>query len=115
MDTHAESLGMIGHDRFQVAGPVAVIERASAVKMSANDGGSPASGGNDAAPWLLYVPRRSGQPSGVGTDFIEAQPVGYGGFPELVAHPNWASTSHSAVAASATLISMARRPTCFGS
>jgi hypothetical protein len=53
MDTETESLGMVGHDRFQVAGPVAVFERAIAVKMSTNDGGSPASGGNDAVPWLL--------------------------------------------------------------
>jgi hypothetical protein len=56
MDTRAESFGMVGHDRFHVAGPVALFERAIAVKMSANDGGSPASGGNDAVPWLLYVP-----------------------------------------------------------
>jgi hypothetical protein len=63
--------------------------------MSANDGGAPASVGNDAAPLLLYVPCRSGQPSGVGIDFIEAQSVGYGGFPELVAHPNCASRIHN--------------------
>lgn len=111
MDTLADSLGIVGHDRLQVAGPVAVFERAIAMKMSANDGGSPASGGNDAVPWLLYVPWRSGQPSGVGMDFIEAHSVGYGGFLELVAHPNWTSTRHSAVAASETLISMVRSPT----
>ena len=56
MDTKADSVGMVGHDRCQVAGPVALFERAITVKMSANDGGAPASGGNDPVPWLLYVP-----------------------------------------------------------
>lgn len=56
MDTRAESPGMLGHDRSQVAGPVALCECPIAVKMSANEGASPASGGNDAAPRLLYVP-----------------------------------------------------------
>jgi hypothetical protein len=53
MDTLADSLGMAGHDRIQVAGPVALFERAIALKISANDGGSTASGGNDALPGLL--------------------------------------------------------------
>lgn len=56
MDTRVELLGIVGHERFQVAGPVALFERAIAVKMSFNDGGSPASGGNDDFPRLLYVP-----------------------------------------------------------
>jgi len=53
IDTQTASRGMVGHDRFQAAGPVALLERAIAVKMSANDRGSPASGGNVAAPWLV--------------------------------------------------------------
>jgi hypothetical protein len=56
IDTQAESAGIVGHVRFQVAGPVGLFERAIAVKMSAKEGGSPASGGNEAAPQLLYVP-----------------------------------------------------------
>jgi hypothetical protein len=56
MDTKAMSRGMVGHDRFQAAGPVEVCDRAIVVKISASDGGSPASGGNVPEPWLLYVP-----------------------------------------------------------
>jgi hypothetical protein len=50
MDTQADSAGMSGHVRFQVAGPVGLLDRAIAVKMLAKEGGSPASGGKDAAP-----------------------------------------------------------------
>lgn len=56
MDTQADSLGMVGHDCCQVAGPVALFERAIAMNMSVSDGGSPATVGNDAVPRLLYVP-----------------------------------------------------------
>ena len=103
IDTQATSAGIVGHVRFQVAGPVGLFERAIAIKISDNEGGSPASGGNEAAPRLLYVPCRSGHPSGVGTDFIEAHPGGYGGLPERVAHPSWASANPSPMVTRATL------------
>ena len=39
----------------------------------------------------------------MGRDLIEAHSVGYGGFPELVAHPPWVSTSPVDMATNATL------------
>jgi hypothetical protein len=53
IDTHTESAGIVGHVRFQAAGPVGLFERAIAIKMSVKEGGSPASGGNEAVPRLL--------------------------------------------------------------
>jgi hypothetical protein len=44
-----------------------------------------------------------GQPSGVATDLTDAHAVGYGGFPELVAHPIWESTDPIDMAKAAIL------------
>ena len=50
IDTNDASGGIAGHDRFPAAGPVGLRERAILVKISANDGGAPASGGKAAEP-----------------------------------------------------------------
>ena len=40
----------------------------------------------------------------MGADLIDAHAVGYGGFPELVAHPSWVNTNTIDMVTTAILI-----------